>query len=375
VDNLDTAKKALNKVKIKLMSRADSIFFTTVFFSLIHKWDDTIPTAKTNGKCVNFNPTFFLSLTPGEQLFLVLHETMHVAFMHMLRLSDRQPEKWNKAADYVINHFLVETGLPMPKGGLYDAQYADMSTEQVYALLPDEPEQEGGGSGGYTMDLEPGDGTPDEVKEELDSIIIRASVQAQMQGGIGKLPGEVEVLLQNLVSPKLPWHRILRTYFNKMVKSDYSFRKPNRRYFPDYIIPSQHSEALGDIAVAIDTSGSVTDEEFTHFISEVRGMMKQMRPEKLTLLQFDTEIKSETTLYNESDLERVEFVGRGGTRIGPVIEWAAANKPNVMLIFTDGFFRHVEENPKVPIIWVIHSNKGFTAHYGKTIEYEFTGDP
>ncbi len=129
---------ALNKAKIQLMSKPDTVFFTTVCFSLKHIWDETIPTACTNGKEIRFNPDFFMSLDLEEQIFLLVHESMHVAYMHMDRLNTRNPRKWNYAADYVINHQLISRGFKMPKNCLHDPQYADMSTEEVYNKLPDD---------------------------------------------------------------------------------------------------------------------------------------------------------------------------------------------------------------------------------------------
>ena len=68
-----TPAQALNKAKIRLMSTPDSAFFTTVCFSLKHIWDESIPTAATNGKEIRFNPDFFMSLNTDEQVFLLLH--------------------------------------------------------------------------------------------------------------------------------------------------------------------------------------------------------------------------------------------------------------------------------------------------------------
>ena len=80
------AQQALNKAKIELMRRPDSVFFITVCFSLKHIWDSSIKTAATNGIDIKFNPGFFMSLTAEERLFLLLHETCHVAYQHMCRL-------------------------------------------------------------------------------------------------------------------------------------------------------------------------------------------------------------------------------------------------------------------------------------------------
>jgi predicted metal-dependent peptidase len=136
--SIELANKALDKAKIKLLDSPDSTFFVTVCFSLKHIWDESLPTAATNGTQIRYNPNFFLSLSEDERVFLLLHETLHVVFMHITRLKERDPRKWNYAGDYVINHLLISRGYRMPEGGLHDPKYKNMSTEQVYDLLEDD---------------------------------------------------------------------------------------------------------------------------------------------------------------------------------------------------------------------------------------------
>jgi predicted metal-dependent peptidase len=375
---LKQAQKALDRVKIALMERSDTLFYTTVFFSLDQEWDTDIPTACTNGYKIKFNPDFFLKQSPAQQMGLVLHETEHVAFMHMARGETFDDEKWNCACDYVINQGLIDRGFKLPEGGLWDTKYRNMSAEEVYAILPDPPE-------GYTMDLVMGD-SPEEggtgnkeassdkaLKEHINDILIRAAMQVRMAGADpGQIPGHIQVYLDKLLNPKLPWDRILSKYCHAMKKTDYSFRKPNRRYFPDMLLPSQHGEAMGKIAVALDMSGSVTDAQSTHFATEVYKIVKRLDPKLLQLAQFDTQIKSVTDITSVNDLKKVTYHGRGGTAIAPVIDWIADTKPDVAIIFTDGEFRHYTRKSKTPIIWVIHSNPKFKPPYGKVIHYDIT---
>lgn len=355
---------ALNKAKIQLMSREDSAFFTTVCFSLKHSFNDTIPTADTNGREVRYNPNFFMSLNPEERIFLLIHETMHVALLHMERLAGRDHPKWNVAADHVINLMLKERGFKMPACGLADSQYQGMSTEEVYNILPpQEPRPDN--------DLIEGDGPPEELRQEVQDILVRASIQSKMQNDKpGSIPGEIELFLNRLLKPKLPWNRILQKYLHALSKDDYSLRKPNRRFFPDYYLPSLYSEKVVDIAIAVDISGSVTTEDFTRFISEIHSILRMMKPDKLSLIQFDTKIHSVDEIRNVFDLSRVRFMGQGGTRISPVIEWVNKNTPQLLLVFTDGGFHFYNDMTKVPVVWLIHENPSFTSEFGKVIHYE-----
>lgn len=361
---MQLVQQALDKAKISLMNRPDSVFFSTICFSLKHIWDTSIPTAATNGLRILFNPPFFMSLSPEERVFLLLHETMHVAFLHMDRLSTRDHKKWNVAADHVINLMLIKRGYKMPKIGLADPMYADMSTEQVYAILPDLTNET------VDLDIQPSDLPPEEIKNIIEDIIVRASINSKMQGDKeGTIPGEIEIFLNGLLKPKLPWQRILQKNIQALFKDNYTFKKPNRRYFPEYYLPSLTGERLMDLSIALDISGSVTDDEFHRFVSEVAHILKMLQPEKITLVQFENRITSVTTIKNLKELREVKFMGRGGTKIDPVINWANENKPRMLLVFSDGDFRFSRLDSKIPFTWLIYDNESFSAPFGKVIHY------
>lgn len=359
------AYDALSKTKIQLMARPDSAFFTTICFSLRHAFDDAVPTACTNGKWIKIGTKFFMDLDPEERIFLLLHETMHCAYLHMVRLPEGAcPDRWNIACDHVINLQLIERGFKMPKGGLADRKYIGMSAEEVLKLLPENPGKP------HMQDLEPGDGDQEAMGREMQDILVRASIQSKISNDKpGTIPGEIEIFLNRLLNPKLPWNRILQKYLQAYAKNDYTWKKPNRRFFPKYHLPSMYSESLMNIAIAVDTSGSVSDEDFLRFITETHSILRMMKPEKITLVQFDTEIKSVEDVSSISELMKVQFSGRGGTLIDPVLNWANENKPQLLLVFSDGGFYFYTLETKVKTLWLIHDNKKFNAPFGKTIHY------
>jgi predicted metal-dependent peptidase len=387
-DQLEIAKKALSRVKIELMRTTDTAFFCSVALSLRHEFSYSIPTAMTDGLRVWYNPNFFNQLTLPQQLFLFLHETMHVAYLHCIRGTGLDEKKFNYACDYVINAQLIERGFEMPPDGLYDEAYKGLSAEEVYRLLPDEAPCSGSGSGtglgNFGSDLKPGQGNGDgeqsgpdgmsaqDLERKIGDILVRAQIQSQLAGEEpGVIPGEIEVFINKLLNPKLPWHRILQRFMNSFNKTDYSFRKPNRRYFPNFILPSLHSEALGEIVQMYDMSGSVEDHETAQYASEAYAVMTKMKPEKLTLIQFDTDIKSIDEIRSVQDLMNVKFKGRGGTCIKSSMEWAAKNRPQVVILFSDGHFDFYDVvDPRVPVIWVIHNNPQFEAPFGQVIHFE-----
>jgi predicted metal-dependent peptidase len=365
------ANTALNKAKIALMSKPDSVFFTTLCFSMKHVWSEEVPTAACDGKKVYWNPAFFMDLANAEErVFLMLHEVMHAAYLHMdpVRTAGKCADRWNIACDHVINLQLIDRGFTMPTGknkGVADSQFIGMNADQVYKLLPDNP-----GKPNQQDLMDPGEAM-ETVRADMADVLIRAAVQSKAAGDkAGTIPGEIDIFLNKLLNPKLPWHRILQKYIKSFDKHDYTFKRPNRRFFPKHHLPSLYSETLIDLAVFIDASGSVSDLDFLRFVTEFAGILRMMKPKKMTLGTFDTTVKSTHEIANIADLMAVKFTGRGGTNIEPVIHWANEHKPQLLLIFTDGHFRFSHTETKIPLIWLINNHPGFKAPTGKVIHYE-----
>lgn len=358
---------ALDKAKIALMAKPDTAFFVTIVFSLKLLWDDKIPTACTNGREIRINPDYFMQLDTEERVFLMVHEAMHVAYLHMERNGNRDMRKFNVAADYVINLQLVQRGFKIHPNWLLDHKYADMSTEEVYDALPADPPPP------PMEDLVPGesDQVSQEIAKEVEDILVRAQVQSKMAGDKpGTIPGDIQIFLNGLLDPVLPWNRILQKYLRSFDKCDYSFKKPNRRFFPEYHLPTLWGESLMDLDIAVDISGSVSDHDFHVFVSEVATIFRTMKPGRIRLVQFDTQIKSVDSVKSVKELMGVKFTGRGGTCIAPVMEWAKENKPQLLMVFSDGEFRFYGNEYPGDTVWLIHNNKNFTAPTGKVIHYE-----
>jgi len=371
--------RLLDRAKIKLMQNPNSTFITTVLFSLKFSWDSSIPTACTNGLTLQFNPDFFESMTEDERVGVLVHEAWHVAFQHMTRVDDKDFNDWNIATDYVINNMLDDHGYKLPEGGLMDHQYDDMTSDQVYNKIHND--QNHPGRNGFNQDMKNMSGSSQssvskdqaqQIQSQIEDIVIKANTQARMaQDDPGSIPGEIQVAIDKLLNPKLPWYEILYRYMRGLGPEDYSFKKFNRRFLPDFYLPTLYSESLGEISVAVDTSGSVTDQQFMTFISEIDAIQNHLKPETTTVLDFDTSIKEIHKLEDGEDVRRIKFTGRGGTDVKEVLEWAEENKPNALVIFTDGYFYKHDIDPGIPVIWVIHSggHDTFTYPFGKIIEY------
>jgi len=374
----DDAAEALKIAKINMMMQRDTAFYTAILFSLKQTLTEEIPTAATDGKNLLINPEFFWNLPLNERITLLSHEVLHVALDHMHRRNERNPELWNVAADYVINGALVKAGYKLPDGGLYDRQYEGMSTEQVYALLDKKNQADKDGViAQCPMDVQYPEQAKDPgsavTQEQVTEIVLRATTQAKAMGqDPGSMPGEIGINLQRTLNPPLPWNIILSNYLTEFAKDDYTFKRPNRRFMPDYYLPSAKSEAICNLAVCVDTSSSVTNEQFNDFITKIEEMQKMLKPQKISVMAFNTRFVSEQELtVDDNPFKKLSFEGRGGTRIAPAHEWLAKVKPTVALIFTDGEFIQTEPDDRsIPLIWLIYDNPEWKSPYGRVVHYE-----
>lgn len=363
-------QELLDKAKIGIMTKHSSAFICTILFSLKHTWSEEIPTAGTDGASLIMNPGFFKDLTPEEQIGLLAHEAWHVAFDHMTRGKAFNMQKYNVAADYVINIMLQDAGFTLPQGGLIDPQYRGMSTEEVYALLPEPPAD-------YDCDILPMGGDSDseaeQAQKELDvkQIIMKASQQSQMRGDKpGTIPGDVQRMIDEMMNPKLDWFTILMNYMTSFDKTDYNFRKPNRRFFPDYFLPGLYGESMGELALAFDASASVSQEEFSMYFNETRHMRDILKPTLTTIIEFDTKIHNTFELGKDDSMDEVNFVGGGGTNLQPVFDYYKDKAPTVLIIFSDMYCRKITKDPGYPVIWISVNNEQADVDFGTLIHME-----
>jgi len=162
---------------------------------------------------------------------------------------------------------------------------------------------------------------------------------------------------------------LLQRFFTDKIKDDYSWQKPNRRFLPEFYLPSQYSDSLGEIVIGIDSSGSVTDEEFTEFLSEINYIHEVMKPKKLTIISFDTQLKEVHVIGESDDVRELGFKGKGGTIINPIIDYARKHNPMALLVITDGYFSKYEPSIDFDLLWIIKGNDKFKSNIGEIIHF------
>lgn len=362
---MKTPDQVMSAAKLRLIAQPNSVFLTTILFQLKFEWTDEHPTAATDGVRLLVNSDWFCQLDLDAQVFVLAHETFHVAYQHMLRVQNRDKRLYNVAADYVINDHLILGGYRMGNAnGLHDYQYRGMTSEEVYELLDEDDVPQD-----FESDLQdPGDSdSTRQIEQQVDQILVQAQIASERSGqDIGSIPAEIRRHIEELLNPKLPWNEILAKHLeNGLGKQDYVFSRPNRRYLPDFYLPSLTGGGdLERVTIAIDTSGSITQNTFNEFLTETTQIIFDLNPQSVELIQFDSFISGIDEIESPDQLFEVEFKGGGGTNITDVYKYLSDNPTNGLIIFTDGYIRpHPNLAPKIPIYWVYtETNKYLEEH-------------
>ncbi len=374
-------------------------------------------TAATDGKYIYYNREFIHTLTGKELDFLFGHELLHCVLKHigdLNRRGDKQPLLWNIAADYVINNMLVDENIGnLPKEALFDKKYKGLSTEQVYDLLIDDMKQNGtkydknslfdvhldpstgkndadDGSAGDDGVPEPGNGgkkkggpptySDDEQKEIDDNFrnaVIQAAQAAQATGA-GNMPAGIERLINKMTKPKMDWREMLDTVIKSHFKDDFTWNRPSRRSgHSDIIFPSMSNADKIEVVCTIDTSGSMTDQMLSDFLSEVKGIMMQFADFKLDLFTFDTKVYNHQTFdpSNIHDVDVYAMKGGGGTDFEVVWKYMKKKgiEPKQLIFLTDGEPCGEWGDPNYcDTLFIIHSHRDeeLQAPFGQTVHYE-----
>ncbi len=375
-----------DKAKIAMLSKGNNAFFATMLFSMKHEWTEEIQHMDTNGDRIRINPEYFNQLTPKAAMTLLAKLTLHVALYHVVRRGNRDPKKWQLAADYTVTPLLEEAGYELPEEWSHDRAYSDMSVEEIYELIEDQepPEDqqqnidpeapEGDGKGDPEGDGNGGK-SDQQREQEITEKNIEASTQSKMRGEKpGSVPGDINRDLDKLLNPQLPWDQLLNKYLNEMDKTDYTFAKPNRRFLHEGIyLPSLHGQALDHLAVVYDVSGSVSQEDLTAYYTETHKIKETYNPKLMTMIAFDTQIQQIHEVTQDQDVQSIKFTGGGGTDIRPIFEHFSkpGNKPNALIIFSDLYCHIPEEDPGFDVIWIcVNGSPDQTVPYGKLIMYD-----
>jgi predicted metal-dependent peptidase len=325
------------------------------------------PTMATDGENILYSVQFVKNIPIDQLIGVLIHEVLHCALLHVVRKGVRDIIKWNYAIDYATNSIITKNNISLPPGSLYDPKYNDKSAEEIYIdisknppnikkvkmfdmhMFGDDKDDKKKNNGG-------GQSSSEKFKEQMwKSHLANAAVQARQQG---KLPAGMERIIEGVLEDKIPWQQMLARYLSPFaLKTDYDWCKPNKKMLQSGIVlPGFSSESL-EIAVGVDTSGSISEKDIQCFLGEVRGIMSVAQSYNIHIIGCDAAANEENYhLVTECDPTLPKGLGGGGgTDFRPVFDLVEKKgiRPAVLVYFTDGYGTFPEKPPAYDVIWCV----------------------
>lgn len=395
------AREKLITARIGLLLRAPFFGNMATRLALVNA-DEWCPTAATDGRKFYYNSEFINKMPSKQVEFLFGHEVLHNVYDHLARRGDRDAQLSNIAQDYCVNADLVnqrlgETITVVPI--LYDKKYEGWSWEEVYDDLYENAEKidieklleqmvdehlDGEGDDGKEAEGDKdgkGNGRPkltEEDRKKIKDEIKEAMIQAAQASGAGNLPKNVQRMIKELTEPQMDWRELLQQQIESVIKSDFTWMRPSRRgWHMDAVMPGMIPGNRVDVTVAIDTSGSISEEDIKLFLSEVKGIMDAYDDYKVSVFCWDTDVHApaEYTSENLNDIHDYIPAGGGGTDPHCIWNYLKDNEiePKKLIVFTDYQFWHwspQEVEDYCDTVWIIKDNKSATPEFGVYAHYD-----
>jgi predicted metal-dependent peptidase len=130
------------------------------------------------------------------------------------------------------------------------------------------------------------------------------------------------------------------------------------------------NETIGEVIVAIDTSGSIGGKELTEFATELVSICDVVQPEKVRILWWDTQVHGEQ-VFQQDEYQNIASLlkplGGGGTHVSSVAEYINEKqlKAECVIVFTDGYVENdIKWGISSPTLWMVTQNKNLDVPMG-----------
>ena len=350
----------VNKVNLSLMEDNEN-FYGYFLFQMDREIRFDISSATSvNFKgakyVMYFNPIIFLELNMKQMETTIKHEILHVISQHLIRAKELKGKystlALNISMDVVVNQYLDY--LPPYSITLeyinnkYDMKLEPYKTfeyylEKVQTELDLQEENDEGeevdSNENVIVDFDP-ERTHDmwEESDEVDEKTLNEFTEKFANSAQkGKNPNYIDAMIKSLKNRngELPWNLFLKKLMGTIeANKKKTVTRRNRRQPSRLDLRGELRGHKAEIAVAIDISGSISDEEFKQAIKEVLAIVKSHNQE-ITIIECDKEIRRAYKVKSPRDVQERIATG-GGTKFSPVFEYANNKKINLLIYFTDG---------------------------------------
>lgn len=376
-----------------------------------------------------YNPNFCEELSVAETATCLIHEVNHLLRDHAGRAesSNLRPMIFNIAADCEINDDLAREHIVIPEGTIFPSDFdleegklAEFYYQTIKDLFPPEDgagsgsgaSQNGGGSEqdsgsssfqhpdpsqqpshpmngasgscayGERQPYElpaPGAGNPSDEAPGINKAegdLIRRGVAREIENHAktrGNVPGGLKRWAESHLKPKVNWKKELSASIRNALNMtsgayDYTYSRPSRRRLPRVVLPSMQ-QPVPNVAVVIDTSGSMSGKELERAVTEVGGILKSCgKREGVSVLSVDAAVHSAKKVFSKN---QIELMGGGGTDMSRGIKAAEEMKPrpDVCVVITDGYTPWPDNPPRdMKVVVVLTEDYGSVPSWAKAIK-------
>jgi predicted metal-dependent peptidase len=384
-------------------------FYAHFFSGMLKNVSEELPTlavkARQMGIWLHINPTFWQQelRTPEHKYGAIKHEILHILLLHIFRYKEFKHQGiFNVAADLVVNQLIDRKELIdeavflelFPELRLQTNQTLNYYYQKLYDLYEKKTKEEQGG-----VELKPNiswenlksllkeealsqqqhafwkyfEGLSSAEKELLQEGIkqkIYEVIRRTRSKEFGKLPAGLQNYLDEFeksMQPSVNWRRILRLFANSSAKTFIrnTLKRPSKRYGTTPGIKIKHRNK---ILVAVDTSGSLMEEDLKSFFQEIYHIWKQGA--EIMVVECDTIIQ-QSYKYKGKNPKFVK--GGGGTDFNAPIRYANTTfLPDALIYFTDGYCEPPKEFCRCPLLWLLSSagiaEKDFKGFQGRVLK-------
>lgn len=381
--------------KIRINFLFNHPFLSVLALSIDSEFKENINSAfLTDGFKITIDTSKLEKYSKDEITYLYAHTLLHIVLKHPYRQKTRDKYIWNQACDVVINNILstFENVGIRPTDEIIDLDLNDKCVEEVYEILYKKkeelskttPDKKGNiESNSYDkskLDL-------DEVliksektnQEKLDGIIIQALSLAKKSSNLYE---GMSVEIYTLIKPEIDLHDVLKEYLiSSFFEKQISYERPNKRFI-DRGIYMPGTKKLNDnlnIFVALDSSSSVSLDEYKKFLGIVSEIAESFYEYKIDILPFDLKVRSEYIISFDSfnPLSNKELLipkSNGGTSFDELLRYlkksSEVRNDSLLIALTDGDFE-ISEALLCNTLFIISNKKNirkFESH-GRVIQF------
>lgn len=428
--NTMTDDQKVRAVHLDIMRHKEAALLAGVVLIGDIKFTNKMPTAFTDGCDVGYNSEFLRKLSRKELRWTALHENLHKAFQHCVLWKEalkQQPDIANAAMDFVVNAAIEKIDpthdwceFPSNKGALWllDPKYEDWSFPKVFNDLRQKAKkqlqqpqngQPGGtqkgqqpknGSngkqgpttgddlnftaGGTSFDgHEPSDKTDGEARElaqQVEEALRQGQILSSRLRGTTGTGGPLDGAMVNRTTN---WRDPLREFIEEAAEGDdlEQWQPIDNVIYgacmdigETVVMPTFYSEAIGELCIFADTSGSMGG-VYPVLFGEVAQIVRAVKPKRVVLLWWDTQVAN-VQYFEPKDYDQIATAmrpaGGGGTEPRVCIDWLEKHKevkPCAIVWLTDGYIGE-EPRTKYKSLWGIVDNDSWTSKYGKTLHLD-----